>query len=80
MTDVKLDPLEYLAPPTTSFWDWDVHAATLVSSNSGTTIAFRPELEHILRTMSQNGCGLPPLSFGRGRLSISAVLVSAISL
>lgn len=56
------EPLDYLARPRTSFWNWDETGEALVGGSEGATIAFGAELEHILRTLVRGGDGLPPLS------------------
>ncbi len=62
MPELRLDPLEYCAPPAASFWGWYDSADTLAWLADFSTIAFRLELEHVLRSLACGGSGLPPLS------------------
>jgi hypothetical protein len=62
MIDVRTDPWQYLALPAAAFWRWDRDATALAWAQSETTIAFRSELEQVLRMMLRDGFGLPPLS------------------
>lgn len=59
MREIQLSPFEYLAPPEGAFWKWRERTQVATWFN-GETIAFRPELEPILRRLAEGG--LPPLS------------------
>jgi hypothetical protein len=48
-----------LAPPVPSFWKWDDDGQVAVWNHGG-TIAFRQEIEHVLRRLAPTG--LPPLT------------------
>ena len=55
----SINPTLYLAPPEHSFWKWD-EEGQVVTWSAGETIAFRSEIEQVLRRLAP--AGLPPFS------------------
>jgi hypothetical protein len=55
--DIAQNHVNYLAPPRESPWSWRDDGQS-ISWNDGPTIAFRPEIEAVLRRLAPNG--LPP--------------------